>query len=92
MAKQVLQVMKVDRRSGVGRTSNKAYDLAIAKCNLLDESGVFVDQGELVLPEAMKDAKPGFYQVETSLQSYRGKLEVRVVALVPVQARVQKAA
>jgi hypothetical protein len=92
MAKQILQIMKVDRRAGVGKKSLKAYDMAIAKCNLLDDSGVFIDQGELVLPDAFKDAKPGFYSVETALQSFRGNLEVRVVGLVAVQGTVRKAA
>lgn len=91
--KQILQIMKVDRRQGIGKTSQKRYDLAIAKCNVLDEHGVFVDQGELVLPDSMKEAKPGFYMVETAIQAFRGKLEVRVTGMQAIAgANVRKAA
>lgn len=87
MALQVLQILKVDTRRGIGKASGKPYEMVIAKCNVLDEHGQFIDHGELVLPDAAKNYGAGFYAAELQLSSYRGHIEARVTGLRPVNAK-----
>ncbi|AIS87834.1 hypothetical protein [Burkholderia pseudomallei] len=86
MAKQKLTILQVIARSGISKRTNQPWEIHTAQCVLEQESsdGKQILVGTINLPNAMKDSAPGDYLAEFALQqSMEGKLEPRIVSLVP---------
>lgn len=89
MAKQKLQILAINTRSGVSQKSGRPYTIREAQCILEQESdGVQnIVVGTINLPEALADRQPGEYLAEFALAQGNGndagRLVPRIVSLVP---------
>ncbi|WP_243720148.1 cellulose synthase [Burkholderia pseudomallei] len=81
-----MTILQVIARSGISKRTNQPWEIHTAQCVLEQESsdGKQILVGTINLPNAMKDSAPGDYLAEFALQqSMEGKLEPRIVSLVP---------
>ncbi|ARK49162.1 cellulose synthase [Burkholderia pseudomallei] len=86
MAKQKLTILQVVARSGISKRTNQPWEIHTAQCVLEQDSsdGKQILVGTINLPTALKDSPAGEYLAEFALQqSMEGKLEPRIVSLVP---------
>ncbi|KWK46708.1 cellulose synthase [Burkholderia stagnalis] len=86
MSKQKLTILQVIARSGISKRTNQPWEIHTAQCVLEQDTseGKQILVGTINLPNAMKDSQPGDYLAEFALQqSMEGKLEPRIVSLVP---------
>lgn len=89
MSKQKLTVLQVIPRSGIARATQRPWEIFAAQCILEQESdeGKQLLVGTINLPKDLKDTIPGDYIAEFAFyQSMDGKLETRVVSLLPLNA------
>ncbi|WP_027794590.1 hypothetical protein [Paraburkholderia acidipaludis] len=94
MNKQKLTILDVAHRSGIAKKTGNAWAIHEAQCILEQENseGKALLVGTLNLPDTLKDSTPGDYLAEFSFfRSMDGKLEPRVVSLVPFGMPVAKA-
>jgi hypothetical protein len=94
MNKQKLTILDVAHRSGTSKKTGNAWAIHEAQCILEQENeeGKSIVVGTINLPEVLKDAAPGDYLAEFSFfKSMEGKLEPRVVSLVPFGLQGAKA-
>jgi hypothetical protein len=83
---QVVQVLALEDKSGIGKKSGAAYKMTVCQA-VLKEDGKPVGVGELVLPKDHAAIKPGEFTVTTKMgRGMDGKLVPLIVALVPVKA------
>lgn len=86
MNKQKLTILDVAHRSGTSKKTGNAWAIHEAQCILEQEdaNGKSVVVGTINLPDTLKESAPGDYLAEFSFfKSMDGKLEPRVVSLVP---------
>ncbi|KGC68034.1 cellulose synthase [Burkholderia pseudomallei] len=86
MSKQKLTILQVVPRGGISKRTNQPWEIHTAQCVLEQETseGKQILVGTINLPNALKDSAPGDYLAEFALQqSMEGKLEPRIVSLVP---------
>jgi hypothetical protein len=87
MSKQKLTILDVASRSGIAKRTGNPWQIWEAQCALESEDaqkGRTIIVGTINLPDSLKDAQPGDYLAEFSFfRSMEGKLEPRVVSLVP---------
>lgn len=86
MSKQKLTILDVAHRSGIAKKTGNAWAIHEAQCILEqeDSEGKSLLVGTINLPDALKESAPGDYLAEFSFfRSMEGKLEPRVVSLVP---------
>lgn len=86
MNKQKLTILEVAHRSGVSNKTGRPWAMHEAQCILEQEDteGKKIVVGTINLPDVLKDSAPGDYLAEFSFfKSMEGKLEPRVVSLVP---------
>jgi hypothetical protein len=94
MSKQKLTILDVAHRSGVSNKTGKPWAMHEAQCALEQESeeGKKIVVGTINLPDTLKDCVPGDYLAEFSMfRSMDGRLEPRVVSLVPFGLQGAKA-
>lgn len=93
MNKQKLTILEVEHRSGISKKTGNAWAMHEAQCILEMESveGKKIVVGTINLPDTLKDSQPGDYLAEFSFfKSMEGRLEPRVVSLVPFGATAVK--
>jgi hypothetical protein len=86
MNKQKLTILEVAHRSGISKKTGNAWAMHEAQCILEQEDteGKKIVVGTINLPDVLKDCAPGDYLADFSFfKSMEGKLEPRVVSLVP---------
>src|SRR6266702_401769 len=86
MSKQKLTILEVAHRSGIAKKTGNPWAIHEAQCILEqeNESGKSIVVGTINLPDALKDSPAGEYLADFSFfKSMDGKLEPRVVSLVP---------
>ncbi|MEQ5842997.1 MULTISPECIES: cellulose synthase [Paraburkholderia] len=94
MNKQKLTILEVAHRSGVSNKTGRPWAMHEAQCILEQEDteGKKIVVGTINLPDVLKDSAPGDYLAEFSFfKSMEGKLEPRVVSLVPFGMQGAKA-
>ena len=94
MNKQKLTILEVAHRSGVSNKTGRPWAMHEAQCILEqeDSEGKKIVVGTINLPDVLKDSAPGDYLAEFSFfKSMEGKLEPRVVSLVPFGMQGAKA-
>ncbi|ABN83768.1 cellulose synthase [Burkholderia pseudomallei] len=95
MSKQKLTILQVIQRGGISKRTGQPWEIHTAQCVLEQESseGKQILVGTINLPAALKDSPTGDYLAEFALQqSMEGKLEPRIVSLVPFGRPTAKAA
>jgi hypothetical protein len=95
MNKQKLTILHVVPRSGISAKTGKPWEIHAAQCVLEQETsdGKQILVGQINLPRELKDSQPGEYLAEFGLQqSMDGRLEARIVSLVPFGMPKAKAA
>jgi len=95
MSKQKLTILQVIQRGGISKRTGQPWEIHTAQCVLEQESsdGKQILVGTINLPAALKDSPTGEYLAEFALQqSMEGKLEPRIVSLVPFGRPTAKAA
>lgn len=86
MNKQKVTILQVIERGGISKKSGLPWKVHSAQCILEQESekGKELLVGTLNLPESLQHSAPGDYLAEFAFyQSMEGRLEPRVVSLVP---------
>lgn len=86
MSKQKLTILQVIPRSGLSSKTGKPWEIHTAQCVLEQETsaGKQILVGTINLPRELKESQPGDYLAEFGLQqSMDGKLEARIMSLVP---------
>ncbi|KAJ3472830.1 hypothetical protein NLI96_g13237 [Meripilus lineatus] len=96
MNKQKLTVLGVVKRSGVSRRTGLPWEMYAAQCALEQgtaDGGSEILVGQINLPEQLRGVSAGDYLAEFALaQSMEGRLEPRIVSLVPFGKPTAKAA
>jgi len=87
MSKQKLTILQVIERKGTSTKTGKPWEIHSAQCILEQETeqkGKELLVGTVNLPKELWASQPGDYLAEFGLaQSMDGKLEARIVSLVP---------
>jgi len=87
MNKQKLTILQVIQRGGTSKKTGLAWEIHSAQCILEQETekeGKQLLVGTINLPKDLKESQPGDYLAEFSFQqAMDGKLEPRIVSLVP---------
>ncbi|MFM0731100.1 cellulose synthase [Paraburkholderia sediminicola] len=86
MNTQKLTILEVAHRSGIAKKTGNPWSIHEAQCILEqeDSEGKKIVVGTINLPDVLKDSAPGDYLAQFSFfKSMEGKLEPRVVSLVP---------
>ena len=88
--KNIINILHVAQVAGFSKKSGKDYDLRMAQCviEMTDDEGNPAPMiGELLLPEAFKDTKPGRYEVSFRISVSQDKRIGSVVSeMVPAPA------
>jgi hypothetical protein len=90
MSKQKLTILQVIQKGGTSKKTGLQWEIHSAQCILEQETekeGKQLLVGTINLPKDLKESQPGDYLAEFSFQqSMDGKLEPRIVSLVPFGA------
>lgn len=83
-----IDVLAVNRRSGVSRKTGEAYNMASAECvfhSTDPETGAArLVAGEMMLPRGQEDIQPGRYVASMIFRRNReGRIEAGIAKLVP---------
>jgi hypothetical protein len=95
MSKQKLTILQVIQKGGTSKKTGLPWEIHAAQCVLEQETseGKQILVGQINLPKDLKESQPGDYLAEFGLQqSMDGKLEARIVSLVPFGMPKAKAA
>lgn len=86
-----IQVIAVENRKGVSKSSQQAYDMDICKCVVTLADGR-VDIGELVLPKGHAKVVPGVFEAEFQVAvGFDKRISGQLKELRPVSAELRKA-
>lgn len=86
MNKQKLTILQVIQRGGISRKTGLSWEVHSAQCILEQENteGKQLLVGTINLPNDLKASPPGEYLAEFAFyQSMEGRLEPRVISLMP---------
>lgn len=87
MSKQKLTILQVIEKTGISTKTGKPWEIHSAQCILEQETeknGRELLVGTVNLPKDLWASQPGDYLAEFGLaQSMDGKIEARIVSLVP---------
>jgi len=87
-----IQVLAVEHKAGVSKTSHQPYQMDVCKC-VVHLSDGRVDVGELVLPKDHPKVEPGMYEGHFGIQvGYDKKISGQLIKLSPLPAFGEKSA
>ncbi|WP_293776947.1 hypothetical protein [uncultured Oxalicibacterium sp.] len=91
--KTKIQILYVKQNAGTSKKTGNAYDMRMAQtvAEVLNKDGTVEPLvGELMLPEAYKDAQPGFYLIDFRLsRTQQGRIESVPHTLEPCDSKGQ---
>lgn len=90
--KAILEILSVEKRSGISRKSvvPTPFEMIVAQCVVHGEK---IQVGELVLPKGMEEPKPGKYSAEFEVAvDFDKRISSRLIKLVPISVAGVKAA